>query len=748
MFLPPEVPSARLAPSSLRGPVTRPVFLSAPAARLLPAHVSSTGDCTSPPLRVNGSCASLNSLRPAPARVMFNAPVPILGNCLPPREHGVPSVALRTPSLTIHEREESAAVVLLHGVPSVAPRSPSLTIHVRDESAAAALPLASVPERTLGPTTFSRDAPAVVDRRLPGQTIPARATSAAVAASPAPVPYRERRLLAAPSNSSQPSASLADFGESVNEFVSFSDVFTHKERVARVAAAARLYTLASDRRWLPPLCASQSVSAYREQFVCSLAKAISHSHAAEAVNAVLDFEHWASTQPCPPYPTSSVALAQYLQHVARRRRLVAGRADRGLAAKGRLKGLQAASKYAFAPFSRDLLDHTFVRQAARSTVSPAARKEYMVSFELALLLEDLALSDPSREFWGDARACRSARTAPTVSSLVSHVAQALLVMLHTVVRGASALRLSVVSLLPPDEVCPYLRLALSSSGDKRPSSSGMRVTQHWCLAEGFLPGMALWFPDFFNRHRGRDHFFSCVASPVRDDILRATGWSDVPADTATITSYLRQIATLAPVSQSSAQSQVVLLASRGLRHVFPALASAFDIADPVVSESRFALGRWSPRARVGQVAMPVLYAGSEQALLTEVHARLGVLSAVRSWLGDNDWQDVVPRQAGMFPSYAFLSRPARSLHGATSSSLVGAQASHLVTQPAAASLHVDNISELVTARRTAVRRPSALSKKRAIVDLDADSISEFAPDVASRVGCPAKRARIRIQSGR
>jgi hypothetical protein len=346
-------------------------------------------------------------------------------------------------------------------------------------------------------------------------------------------------------------------------------------------------------------------------------------------------------------------LAQYLQYVRRKRRaLVGASADRGLAAQGRLKGLKVAATYANAPIPSSVLDCTIVTSAARSTESEKAKGDYVMSFALACHLESIALADPNTDDWSKAR---QDEPKPVVSEFQAHAAQSLLIELHTSSRTASFLRMSLVALIPADNAFRMARLHLRST-DKAPSSAQMEVVDHWCLLYGFTEGMDLWGPRWAARALGKPFICEGVVSKPAHSLAAASAWSGKACTSETITSYLRQLATLERLSQPVAQSKRLLLSARCLRHLYASLAAALQIAESAPSGAQFALGDWKNRkaAHSKSINMPMLYAGSEARLLAGAEARVTIVSSLRDFMGDRPWYVAVPSQQNERPSFGFL----------------------------------------------------------------------------------------------
>lgn len=493
----------------------------------------------------------------------------------------------------------------------------------------------------------------------------------------------------APQNESVP-AEIIDLGVSVIEFFLYSPVFTPKERLARILAAHRLFDAGLSRNWHP-----DTSDEFREQFIVSRARMLSPGSLRDAVTAVLALEAFCADAQKPAYPPDPVVLAQFLQSVLRRRRNVP--ADKGLAARGRLRGLTVAGAHGGAPFPPSILAHSFVVSAANCAASSSSSCDFLVSLALVCLMEDLALAD----YWDDPKSGRSGSPRPVVSKFVSLMCQSLLIQIHCCSRTSTALRFSPIAYQPADDVLPHDRILLHSTGDKASRSDKMTPATHVCVAQGFTPGMPLWFHDWFVRFEGRGFIIdTVVASPARSLAL-ASAWANVPAGTADVTSYVRQIASLPPISQPIEQSLAVGLSARAFRHVYASLGAALHLSEVSTPPSQFALGNWKqPTGKQPALPMPDRYAGSELALLRGALARLRVSSAVSSWIGDRPWTSCVPLQSGQRPSFSFLASASHGL-SASASSVPSPSSS-----PSPASSSASSPSTTSSRRSSRVSKPS------------------------------------------
>jgi len=136
-------------------------------------------------------------------------------------------------------------------------------------------------------------------------------------------------------------------GQAVTEYVRLGVVLTTAERLSRVKLAVDLYEMSLAYGWMP----HKSLE-FKEQFIVSRAKSLSSGSLRDALNAVRNYSRWASSRGVSSaFAASSVQLllAQYLQDVRRARlNKVGAPNDRGLAAKGRLRGLGVFANYGFA----------------------------------------------------------------------------------------------------------------------------------------------------------------------------------------------------------------------------------------------------------------------------------------------------------------------------------------------------------------------------------------------------------------
>jgi hypothetical protein len=165
--------------------------------------------------------------------------------------------------------------------------------------------------------------------------------------------------------------------------------------------------------------------------------------------------------------------------------------------------------------------------------------------------------------------------------------QSLLIQIHCCSRTSTALRFSPIAYQPADEVLPHDRILLHSTGDKASRSDKMKPATHVCVAQGFTPGMPLWFHDWFVPFEGRGFIIdTVVASPARS-LAHASAWANIPAGTADVTSYVRQIASLPPISQPIEQSLAVGLSARAFRHVYASLGAALHLSEVSTPSSQF-----------------------------------------------------------------------------------------------------------------------------------------------------------------
>lgn len=445
---------------------------------------------------------------------------------------------------------------------------------------------------------------------------------------------------------------LSSYGTEVASFVDDVPVTgeDHLERRRRVVAAVKLYNSCIQRNFF------RSDEIDKNGRIYYIASTYSHGYIDNVRNALDVYYEFIAKRPELVTGASVVTitiLCSFLnfKRDCQRRAL---KANRGLSAPGLLDKLTASNILVCSPFTPDIVSNPIVKAAARPTFSTTAKGESAVSLYLACLVEDCAIAaDPV--LWAISR---HGQPRPIVSKFESDLARDLVVVMHTSVRGISCLRMKVVEFLDGDAslLDGAARIHLSSSGDKASSSAAMHSQEHFCVVRGFTPGFELWANEWAQSKIGSEYFFEGFEAKPSNSVPHATRWTGAVASTDTITGAIRHFASKFPISWDVKDCLKFGLSSRSLRHIIPSLAKVFAVSHYTPSASEFSVGKWKmPLKPSSRRTTPCVYAGTELEHLADAMFILGVVSAVRAWIGDlKAWQNRVPVQRNQHPSFSFL----------------------------------------------------------------------------------------------
>ena len=371
--------------------------------------------------------------------------------------------------------------------------------------------------------------------------------------------------------------------------------------------------------------------------------------------AVQSYERWADRNRdsvLVAYPPTPAVISLYLRDMTATARKEAERLNRefkGEAAKGRCKALKSAAHIYGAPFG-------FIDESNMVRVAWHAP-------EMANVLREEAHQSLFSACHFEQMACSHELFVSNHTQWLYAVAFALLPL--ATLRSIEGARARAVELTPK-----YLQLHVS--GGKASSRLLSKPFEVYIPVEGFIPRngeMMPFLPVWFLEMKGKPFIFPEFKAERGTGGLVTHAFLNQAytrvAAAPVITQQWGCLCGIMPLAYSPHAMKENKATERGPRHLLPDIARTGGYQ----REDRKELGRWAipldleentdaARARfVRLTSRPVcteLYSTGSAERDRQLSVRTAILSDVREFIGDQPWQNIVPRQVNAKPEFGFI----------------------------------------------------------------------------------------------